>query len=72
MLQSSATSDWPESYRAFWDSPFFGMMVQKDHQWIIYCGNDCSPELPVRLSSTPSDESAGEAFFALHRALGKS
>lgn len=64
-----AASNWPESYRPFWESPQFGTMVLRDHQWIIYCGNECSPELPLRLSSAPSDDSAGEAFFALHRAL---
>jgi hypothetical protein len=65
----SAASEWPETYKMFWTTHELGMMALKNHAWIIYCGNDCSPMLPIRLACPPTDEAAGEAFFALLHAL---
>ena len=65
----STASEWPITYKTFWTTAQFGLMALKNHAWIIYCGNDCSPELPIRLAPTPTDEAAGEAFFALRERL---
>src|SRR5262245_35224907 len=71
LADANAWIQWPDSYRTFWNSRFMGMIVRKDHRWIIYCGNECSPALLLHLPPTPTDDAAGEAIFALQNELNR-
>jgi hypothetical protein len=62
-------AEWPDSYNEYWNSGLFGTLVRKDNRWIIYCGNEYSPEVTMHLAVAPTDEAAGEALMALRREL---